>query len=398
MGRDQAHSTGDIINVSILSRLLGAQGTKVDPVDGTPSTAADAVTTYDFLGKRLLAGADYFARFMLGYDTPWIPTPAHIDQDGNPTVIYSTISPGYRGRLSGPGANMYDLFYYYQYTKGLNMEEVAPYYTGMFKKRLPIFWDSADAGGEYWLYLPKEAEAEGSKYLPKPISNPDLREIEDRYTALDSHSTAMQEGDTTFVRLTATEEGSKIALAGSGNSAKAVGFRIRTDGFAKLQAFSDTITLPDTKGQWKYVYHKFKDHVGFSDLEYFTVLGSGTTVDIDHINVSAEAQLTPPVFTAGNAPLKLFGYAGSGAGIDYDFSATDAGASDTVTYQIENAPEGVSLDTDTGAFSWKPTQAGTYSVFIEASDGTTVATRDVTIVVANDRQSAVEAVITPYKL
>ena len=54
------------------------------------------------------------------------------------------------------------------------------------------------------------------------------------------------------------------------------------------------------------------------------------------------------------------------------------------------------LNESTGAFSWKPTQAGTYSFVVGASDGTTVTAKDVTVVVTNDRQSAVAAVIAPY--
>ncbi|MGG6312354.1 S-layer homology domain-containing protein [Paenibacillus macerans] len=396
MGRDQAHGTGDIINVSIISRLMSAQGSKVDPVTGTVSTASDAVTPYDFLDKRILKGTDYFARYMLGYDTPWIPAIAHSDASGNPEVLYNTISPAYRGRLSGPGANMYDLYYYYKYAEGLNMEEVAPYFSEMFHMRQPFYWDSQDAGGEYWLYIPKEAEAEGSEYLPKPVSDPDLREVEDRYTALDNNSVTMQEENTFFVRIMATEEGSKIALVGSSGTSKEIGIRIRTDGTAKLKAFNDTISLPDTKGQWRYVYYTINEYASLADLTYFTVIGNGTTVDIDKINVSAQSQLSPPVFTDGNAPLKRYGYVGSEVGFDLDFSAVDAAASDVLTYQIDNAPEGVLFDNNTGAFSWNPTQAGTYNMMIEVSDGTTVSTRDVTIVVANDRESAVNAVSATY--
>ncbi|KRE98869.1 hypothetical protein ASG89_28295 [Paenibacillus sp. Soil766] len=391
MGRDQAHSTGDVINASILSRLLQAQGTKVDPVNGTVSTAENAVSTYDFLGKRILQGADHFARYMLGYDTPWIPTEARIDSDGNP-VIYKILSSNYRGRIGG---NVYDLYYYYKYEQGLDIEQAAPYFAEMFKKKLPYYWESPDAGGEYWLYIPKEAEAEGATYLPKPqIGN--LREIEARFTRFDGNSTAMQEGDVSFVRITATETGSKLALVGSESSTRAIGYKIRTNGVAKLEAFGQTIALPDTKGQWRYVFYNLPVFNGLNNLSYFTVIGNGTAVDIDHINVNAANELTPPLFTAGAAPLKLFAYVGSGATLHYEFSAADAGPSDVVTYQIDNAPEGTVFHTNTGIFEWKPAKAGTYAFVVEASDGTTISTRDVTVIVTNDRQSAVEAAIAPY--
>ena len=92
MGRDQAHGAGDVTNAEILSRLLLAQGTKVDPVEGTVSTAPNAVGPYEFLDNRILKAADFFARFMIGYDTPWIPVAAHTDANGNPTIIYKELS------------------------------------------------------------------------------------------------------------------------------------------------------------------------------------------------------------------------------------------------------------------------------------------------------------------
>ncbi|XEC93010.1 LamG-like jellyroll fold domain-containing protein [Paenibacillus tarimensis] len=389
MGRDQAHSTGDVINVSIISRLLQAQGTKVDPVDGTVSTAENAVTSYDFLDKRILAGTDHFARYMNGYDTPWIPTEARMREDGSP-VIYQVLSTEYRGRIGG---NAYDLYYYYKYEQGLDMEQVAPYYTEMFRKRTNYYWASRDSGGEYWLYIPKEAEAEGATNLPKVDPNPNWKEIEVRFTNLDGNSTAMQEGDVSFVRINATESGSKIALVESGSGTRALGYKIRTNGAAKLEAFGETITLPDTQGQWRYVYYEGR---GLGTLNYFTIIGNGTTVDIDHINVNAANELTPPVFNEGNTALNLFTYVGSEAALHLDFSATDAGTSDVVTYRIAGAPEGAVFDTSTGTFDWNLTLAGTYAFVVEASDGTTVSTRDVTVTVANDRQSAVEAVIAPY--
>ncbi|KRE35227.1 LamG-like jellyroll fold domain-containing protein [Paenibacillus sp. Soil522] len=392
MGRDQAHSTGDVINVAIVSRLLQAQGTKVDPVDGTVSTAENAVTTYDFLDKRILAGTDHFARYMNGYDTPWIPTEARMREDGSP-VIYQVLNTAYQGRIGG---NAYDLYYYYKYEQGLDIEQVAPYFAEMFKKRTDYHWASRDSGGEYWLYIPKEAEAEGATNLPKVDPNPNWKEIEVRFTNLDGNSTAMQEGDVSFVRIKAAESGSKIALVQSNSGTRVLGYKIRTNGAAKLEAFGETITLPDTQGQWRYVYYNLPKDSELRTMNYFTIIGNGTTVDIDHINVNAANELTPPVFNEGNTALNLFAYVGSEATLHYDFSATDAGLSDVVTYRIAGAPEGAVFDTSTGAFAWKPTQAGTYAFGVEASDGTTVSTRDVTVTVANDRQSAVDAVNAPY--
>jgi hypothetical protein len=395
MGRDQAHGAGDVTNAEILARLLLAQGTKVDPVEGTVSTAPNAVGPYEFLDDRILHAAEYFAKFMLGYDTSWIPNAAHTDANGNPTIIYKELSQQYRGRLT---QNNWELFYYYKYTAGINIEEKAPYFTQMFADRVSYNWDGVDGGGDFWLFAPKAAETEGTKYLVKPIIEP-LREMEDRYTAFDSNSTAKQEGDTSFVEIKATEAGSKIALVGSSTGEKSIGFKIRTNGVAKLEmsySINDTLTLPDTKGKWRFVTYTMNDFQGLGDLIYFNIRGAGTTVDIDHMNVKAGVQLTSPVFTAGNAALHLFTYVGSQAAINTDFPATDPSATDVVTYQIDNKPEGAAFNESTGAFSWKPTQAGTYSFVVGASDGTTVTAKDIKVVVANDRQSAVSAVIAPF--
>lgn len=70
MGRDQAHGAGDITNTQILARFLMAQGTKVDPVDGTPSTAPNAVGPYEFLGDRILQAGELFGTYMQGYEIP----------------------------------------------------------------------------------------------------------------------------------------------------------------------------------------------------------------------------------------------------------------------------------------------------------------------------------------
>ncbi|MCZ4136257.1 hypothetical protein BZG24_30805, partial [Escherichia coli] len=80
----------------------------------------------------------------------------------------------------------------------------------------------------------------------------------------------------------------------------------------------------------------------------------------------------------------------------YDFSATDSGPGEVLSYQLDHKSEGAVFDESTGAFSWQPDQAGTYSFVVSATDGTTVTAKSVIVTVTHDRRSAVEAVIAPY--
>lgn len=397
MGRDQAHGAGDLVNAEILSRLLEAQDTKVDPDDGTVSNTPNAVNAYGFLDNRILKAADYFARFMLGYDTPWTPVAAHTDPLGNPTIIYKELSEAYRGRIGG---NVYGLYYYYKYGAGIDMKQEAPYYDEMFNKRLPFYWESPDAGAEYWLYIPEEAAWEGGGTLPKASDNPDLIEAEHRFVSLDSHSKPKQAGQTAYVETKGTEQGSRISIVGSATSAKTIGLRIRTNGTAILEIngwSDDALTLPDTRGQWTYITYTVDNLRGLGDLIYFTIKGKGTKVDFDHIHLKASEQLTPPVFESGTTALDLFTYAGAQAPIRYEFAATDPNASEVVTYQIDHKPAGASFNESTGSFSWKPQRAGSYSFVIGASDGTSISAKPVHVVVGQDRESALAAVVRPYQ-
>lgn len=398
MGRDQAHGAGDLTNAEILARLLEAQGTKVDPESGTVSTAENAVTAYAFLGNRILAASDYFARFMLGHDTPWTPVIARYD-NGVP-IVYQILSGNYRGRIGG---NVYGQYYYYKYNLGLDLEKEAPYYADMFRKRHMFWWESPDAGADYWLFIPAEAAGEDTSTLPK-VSTNGLQEMEYR-TATDLNgqkqaSTAEDEDGTSYIRIQAAEEGSRVSLVASGTALKTVALKVRTNGTARLELNGwkeNGLVLPDTKGQWQYAVLSMNEFQGLGDLIYLKATGNGTLVDIDHILLDAAAQLTPPAFEAGKSDLNLYAYVGSQAALSYHFPAVDVGAGERVGYQMDNKPEGALFDETTGAFSWKPAQPGSYSLVVSAGDGTSVMARAVRITVANDRQGAVTAAIAPYQ-
>lgn len=393
MGRDQAHGAGDLTNVAILARLLMAQNTRVDPVAGTVSVAASAVGPYEFLDDRILDASEYFARYMQGYDTPWVPTASHTDAAGNPTIVYKQLATEYRGRLT---QNTWDQFYYYKYARGIDMDARAPYLTQLFKKRLSYNWDGVDGGGDFWLYLPQAAEAEGASNLVRPVVEP-VREIEDRYTALDDGIAAQQDDATGFVRVAATSAGARLAVLSYANPARSLAFRVRTNGVATLDVFNDSITVPDTGGQWRYVHYAFNPYQSLGDIVFITVRGAGTTVDLDHINLQAGTVLTPPVFSTGVTDLSLYTNVGSTAALAYSFAATNGNASAPLSYQVDDLPPGASFNQATGAFSWQPALAGTYTFVVSASDGTTIVARNVRVVVAVDRQAAVAAASAAYQ-
>jgi hypothetical protein len=389
MGRDQAHGAGDLTNSEILARLMMAQGTKVDPVTGTPSTDSNAVGPYEFMDDRLLAVHDLFGKYMIGYEIPWVPVAMSVNPDGSIRALYNTVSTAYRGRLT---QNTWEAYYYYKYVRGIDVDQVAPGYATAYVKRSVYNWDGVDGGGDYWLAIPKVAEAEGGKNLVIPIVNP-YREMEDRFTPLAGESVAQTEGSTRYVRSMATPEGTRLAVYAYGTAGTSIGFRIRTNGQATMDVYGNPIALPNTRGQWRYVVVP----VSIGDFLPLIITGNGTTVDIDHVNVQASTLLSPPAFKSGSGDMTFYSYAGVTIPTTIDLSATDSNAADVVTYNMDNLPPDASFNTSTGAFSWKPTQAGTYTFTAEASDGTTVTTKRITIVVGADRQATVATVAAPFK-
>ncbi|MNW28815.1 Bacterial Ig-like domain (group 4) [compost metagenome] len=420
MGRDQAHGGGDLTNAAIISRMLLAQGTKVDPVLGTVSTAENAVGPYEFLNDRILQAADFFWKYMLGYDTPWIPVVSSYGEDGSVKGTYRKFSDSYRGRMTT--ANFWDLYYYYTYEKAVNLAEAAPYYYEAFTKRLPSNyyhqgsfkqnWDNVDGGGDFWLYLPAAAEGEGATMLPKEQPSAALVELEHRYTIFDQHTVTRQEDTTAYVEVTAMEAGSRLVFQNLSyadrSGTRLIGLRFRTNGQATVALSKEmhstpyhTLTLPNTNGEWRYItFDMGISHVSYGQLDndynllYLNVKGSGTKVDLDHLNVLARQQLSPPVFEQGNAVVDIVAVAGSPLALE--FSATDSAAGDMLSYTLTNGPSAAVLKPHSGSFTWQPTAPGAYSFVVVASDGTTVATKNVRIVVAEDRNAAIQAARSGY--
>ncbi|MDF2647650.1 MAG: hypothetical protein K0Q73_3455, partial [Paenibacillus sp.] len=156
MGRDAGHAYANIAGLSTLAQTIYAQGTKVDPVDGTMSTAANAVNVFNFLDDRLLAGTTYAAKYHLGYDVLW--TPAVANQSFSGQIYDKNNSWGERGRFDGFFSVLYN---YYKYIEGRDMtQEKFKYLAYAYETRMPEV-----AGKDYplatLLYTPDAAKADG---------------------------------------------------------------------------------------------------------------------------------------------------------------------------------------------------------------------------------------------
>ncbi|MEV7692271.1 Ig-like domain-containing protein [Microbacterium sp. NPDC089189] len=388
MGRDQAHGGGDITNAYMLARTMMAQGTRVDPVAGTVSSAGDAVGPYEFLDDRILAAADYFWEFMLGRDPEWTPVGYAISADGTVRDTYDRISNAYRGRYNTAG--FWDLYYYYTYDRGVDLAQAAPSYLEAFDKRLPpdFFyrgavtraWDNVDGGGDFWLHVP--AAAAGTA-VPAPQTSATEVQIEDRFADIAGSPARGADGDSGYVSLQGSD---KISLLNASTASKRVALRVRTDGEVDLRlsfGLDRTVVLPDTDGAWRQVVVELSGTETIGDLLYLEVADGDGRVDVDSLRVDTST-LAP---LGWNAPVSTAIVAvGDDATIDL---AADGG--DALAYTASGLPAGAQLDPQTGQVTWAPTVAGNAAVLLSVDDGQSIAARRVQLRATVDREAAVVA-------
>lgn len=382
MGRDQAHAGDDMEIFNTVVRMMNAQGTRVDPVTGVISTADNAVGPYEFLDDRILAAADYFSRFMLGYDTPWIPSAYDISRDGQVRGIYPRIADNYRGRIREH--DFWDAYYYYTCKKGIDLAKRTPYYHEAFLKRIV----SSDFE---WVFIPKEATGELARVVPT-VQEPDVVEVVERSSMLDTNTVVARDDSGAFLRVTPGAAGTRIAFLSTDTASKTVSLRIRTSAPAALEmsGFARPWLLPDTRGGWRIVSFTMDRLEHWGDIVFVRVKGPSTaTVDIRQLLRKPDAPATAPAFISGNDTLHCVAYAG--APVTMNFAATNRGSTGIV-YEISDLPEGAMLDSKTGAFSWKPKTGGGHSFVVTASAGGTVAVQRGTVIVASDRADAVRRI------
>ncbi|MGO4731151.1 AbfB domain-containing protein [Paenibacillus sp. 2KB_22] len=134
MGRDQAHAYNNISGLADTAITSYIQGTKVDPVLGTISTASNSVNMFNFLNDRLLYGANYLTKYNLGYDVTYIPT------YGNQTVtghIFTAPSTVDRGAFYNGFGVVYGYYKYIEKRTDMETNENTKYLTEAYNLIYP---------------------------------------------------------------------------------------------------------------------------------------------------------------------------------------------------------------------------------------------------------------------
>lgn len=401
MQRDQAHGGDNVDILAGLLRMAYSQGTKVDPYSGKPSASSNAVSVYAFAGNRVLMGANSYAQYMLGYDTPWADT----------TGGTSTISKAYRGRLYEVDA-IPEIYNAYKYLEGVDVATVAPYLaTAAAHANGPaIAWGNAtpnnkDMGPTALLTLPPEISG-----IALPAAAP--LETERKSIFLNGHWALQTEGERKFGHLDVTPDGATVVFHDVQYADRSkfapVGLMVRTNAVMTLAASAEVdsapwsvTVVPDTKGQWRYIVPDSASAVTIgkalgANIIYFKFTGpSGSTADVDFVNMAAPTQLTAPHFIAPFPETEIIV-----KGVPYatTYGATDANASDTLVYEAIKLPAGAMLNASNGAVTWTPTaaQLGDQDVILSVTDGVSISTVSAKLNVQPDRNAAFQAAAQGY--
>lgn len=139
-----------------------------------------------------------------------------------------------------------------------------------------------------------------------------------------------------------------------------------------------TLTL-NADGSFEYVHSGSETT---SDSFTYTV-SDGSTTDVGSVSITVTPQNDAPVFTAELSDQTV----DEGALVSGSYAATDA-EGDAITFSLLSGPTGAAINPSTGDFAYLATagSAGTYTVEVQASDGTAASTSSFVLTVRSVKQ------------
>ena len=139
-----------------------------------------------------------------------------------------------------------------------------------------------------------------------------------------------------------------------------------------------SLTL-NTDGSFEYVHDGSETT---SDSFTYTV-SDGSTTDVGSVAITVTPQNDPPVFTSELTDQTV----DEGALVSGSYAASDA-EGDAITFSLLSGPSGAAINSSTGDFAYLATagSAGTYTVEVQASDGSATATSSFVLTVRSVKQ------------
>lgn len=393
MVRDQPHSYDNIVNLAVLADIITAQGTLLDPVKGTATTANNGVDVYSFMGDSLLKGTNFYYKYNLGYEVPF--------NDGR----NAGVSADRRGRLSARD----DFYYIYKYGKGYTDDNPDFKY---LKQALYRYWDVfGPEVNDSWLDIPDGAlGTEVPPVIAQENGGTVPYQLEKRFTAFDGSVSKTNEA----IRVETRTSGSQFAVYGLGLWRSGdLALRIKTNAMEVLSFQTDInkepfarVNLPDTGGEWKYVVinlTKVPDTIFQADsMIYFNVSGNvGNDVEFDHLLVNSST-VKSPLFNGSVNELHLDSY--TSAALRYDLSNSASNVGQTITYNVIEDNVGFVNETNATVDSNGLLSAdipasipcGEYSFYVTATNGTAVNVLTITVTVTGSYSDAITNVINSF--
>ena len=285
VGRDQAHAYGNIGSLSEIAMTAFIQGTRVDHITGEPSDADDATGIFEFLDDRLLRGADYIARYNLGYKTKYYKT-------------YFDSPNSWNKRQFGRVDPVFGILYhYYKYIAKRDIRALAPYMCEIYEKFSSPEGSIEEFVGYSGLLYAADDAADDYVLSPVNTNHDDGVYMCADYTAVRTGcAEILTEGGETFVRTMARDGGSEIAdrTFGWPKLGRAV-LRLRTDGDAIIRVAKydpknvlARIPVADTNMEWIEIPFRFEGNGEDSTILFYTVTGDAGTVDLHYLKLTSE--------------------------------------------------------------------------------------------------------------
>jgi hypothetical protein len=212
-------------------------------------------------------------------------------------------------------------------------------------------------------------------------------------TVLDGTISVINKDNMSYISTKATQAGTTIVYPSINYNygPSIIALRVRSNKTAQVSLSNTTkknptfatFTIPNTNGKWTNVYcdiSKASKKITSNNMTFMTFTGDDAIVDFDYMQF--DPLNVAPVIKSELADISTTVNINAGSDYYLKLNASDM-ETNTPTLAAQQLPEGASFDSDSGIFTWKPTDkdTGAHTVLFTADDGDTTTVSKVDFVV-----------------